>query len=99
MIYTVNYESWNNIDFTKHIQQLNASVRNYNAVSINAPNLKRILSLNIVSPFEIEIQFYSKKVLNPGREANALLLFSHDLAENQGFDIYLTSQGKLLKSA
>ena len=99
MIYTVNYTSWNNINFNKHIYQLNASGNVYNRVSVSAPNPKEILSIKVVSSNEIEIKLYSKNVLTPGREANALWLFSHELAENQGFDIYLTSQGKLLKSA
>ena len=99
MIYTVNYKSWYNIDFKKHLWQLNAAVNNYNRISINASNPKRILSLRVINSFEIEIQFYSKKTLAQSRAANALWLFSHDLVKNHGFDIYLTSHGKLLKSA
>jgi hypothetical protein len=71
----------------------------FNSTNSNVANPKQILSIKVVSFREIEIKFYSQNVLKPGREANALWLFSHDLAENQGFGIYLTPNRKLFKSA
>lgn len=62
-------------------------------------NPKKIDDLVILSSRKIAVELSSAKPLSLGREAQALWLFSHELAENQGFEVYITSGGKLLKSA
>ncbi|MBO5387783.1 MAG: hypothetical protein J6A59_06520 [Lachnospiraceae bacterium] len=99
MVYKVRYTSHRKINFRRHMRQFIAAQNYFNLVSAYSKNPKRIISIKIISSSEIEIVFYSKNRLSPGREANALWLFSHELAENHGFDIYLTSSGKLFKSA
>lgn len=99
MQYVVNYKGWKNIDFQKHLSALRRAGINYNSASINAGNPKKILSIRVMNSEEIQITFLGKKRLSQGTEANALWLFSHDLAENQGFDIYLTKKRKLLRAA
>ena len=100
MIYTVKYTSWIYFDFYTYTNHFKQAAREYNLVSMKSiSNPKKILDIKVLSRNELEITFESFKNLTPGREANALWFFSHYLAENLGFSIYVNQNGKLLKSA
>lgn len=98
-VFTVRMTGWNPIDFQRHTAAISGAVSAFNRVSSGSANPKRILSATAVGNSLLDIVFYSRCALSPGREANALWYFSHDLAVNRGFHSYLTPKGKLLRRA
>ena len=95
MEYNKRMTSATEMDFTKHIPQIERAMNAYNRASSNARNPKEIFDIKI-GPSVLAIHFASEAELTPGREAAALWLFSHGLVKNQGF--VPTQRGKLLRS-
>ena len=89
MEYNKRMTSATEMDFTKHIPQIERAMNAYNRASSKIFDIK-------IGPSVLAIHFASEAELTPGREAAALWLFSHELVKNQGF--VPTQRGKLLRS-